>query len=140
MSLRSGRSSPLTSPVLQEPAKRGGRGTSKSKYVQNLMDSASHSLVLFEMQPCRCDTSEDELKEWEEFRCVTLHQYMCIFIIMIKYVESGSKCRAGLDGRVSRGKPLTSPVLQGPAKPGRQGTSKGRFEMHIRMDSVTLGL
>ena len=67
MSLRSGRSSPLTSPVLQEPAKHGGRGTSKSKYVQNLVDSASHSLILFEMQPCRCDTSEDELKEWEEF-------------------------------------------------------------------------
>ena len=61
-------------------------------------------------------------------------------IIMIIYIESGSKCRAGLDGRVSRGKPLTSPVLRGPAKPGGQGTSKGRFEMHVRMDSVILGL
>ena len=49
MSLRSGRSSLLTSPVLQEPAKRGGRGTSKSKRVQNLMDSASHSLVPFKI-------------------------------------------------------------------------------------------
>ena len=49
MSLRSGRTSLLTSPVLQEPAKRGGRGTSKSKRVQNLMDSASHSLVPFKI-------------------------------------------------------------------------------------------
>ena len=66
---RVSRSKPLTSPVLQGPTKPGGRGTSTSKYihVQSLINSASHSLVPFKMQPCRCDTSEDELKEWEEF-------------------------------------------------------------------------
>ena len=69
-----------------------------------------------------------------------IHVHFKYIIIMIIYIESGSKCRAGLDGRVSHGKPLTSPVLQGPAKPGGQGTSKGSFEMHIQMDSVTLGL
>ena len=51
MSLRSGKSSSLISPVPQEPAKPGGRGTSKSKRIQNLMDSASHSLVPFKTLP-----------------------------------------------------------------------------------------
>ena len=51
MSLRSGKCSPLTSPVPQEPARPGGRGTSKSKREQNLMDLASHSLAPFKTLP-----------------------------------------------------------------------------------------
>ena len=65
---------------------------------------------------------------------------MCILMYIIMqyiFLESGSKSRIGLDGRVSRGKPLTSPVPRESAKPGGRGTSKSRFEMHIRMDSVT---
>ena len=67
---------------------------------------------------------------------------MCILMYIIMqyiFLESGSKSRAGPDGRVSCGKPLTSPVPREPAKPGGRGTSKSK-RIQNSMDSASHSL